>query len=54
MADIVLFTPKAEIDAKANLRSFVEICRDRLTVFGAELPFESDVWDVTEAVALKA
>lgn len=54
MADIVLFTPKAEIDAKANLRSFIDICRRQLTVFGPELPFESDVWDVTEAVALNA
>jgi hypothetical protein len=54
MADIVVFRPKAEIDAKANLSSFIDICRRQLTVFGSDLPFESDVWDVTEAVALKA
>jgi hypothetical protein len=51
MAEIVLFTPKAELDAAANLRGFVDMCRSRLTVFGADLPFQNDVWDVTDAVA---
>lgn len=53
MAEIVLFTPKAELDAAANLRGFVDMCRSKLTVFGADLPFQNDVWDVTEAVATK-
>lgn len=53
MAEIVLFTPKAELDAGANLRGFVDMCRNKLTVFGSDLPFEKDVWDVTEAVKTK-
>ena len=53
MAEIVLFTPKAELDAAANLSGFVDMCRSKLTVFGADLPFQNDVWDVTEAVATK-
>ncbi len=53
MAEIVLFTPKAELDAAANLRGFVDMCRSKLTVFGADLPFQNDVWDVTDAVATK-
>lgn len=53
MAEIVLFTPKAELDAAANLRGFVDMCRAKLTVFGADLPFQNDVWDVTDAVATK-
>ncbi len=53
MAEIVLFTPKAELDAAANLRGFVDMCRSKLTVFGANLPFQNDVWDVTDAVATK-
>ncbi len=53
MAEIVLFTPKAEFDAEANLYGFVEMCRSKLTVFGPELPFQEDVWDVTDAVATK-
>jgi hypothetical protein len=53
MAEIVLFTPKAELDAGANLRGFIEMARDRLTVFGEGLPFQHDTWDVTDAVATK-
>ena len=53
MADIFLFTPKAELDAASNLEGFVEMCRSELTVFGRDLPFQNDMWDVTEAVATK-
>lgn len=53
MAEIVLFTPKAELDAAANLRGFVEMARDRLTVFGQDIPFHENVWDVTDAVVNK-
>ncbi|MCA1977986.1 MAG: hypothetical protein LDL19_01990 [Thiobacillus sp.] len=54
MAEIVLFTPRAELDAEANLAGFVAMARDQLTVFGAGLPFQHDTWDVTETVATKA
>ncbi|WP_421178221.1 integrase [Aeromonas jandaei] len=50
MHEIVLFTPKAALDATANLHGFIEMCRDKLTVFGSDLPFQQDVWDVTDAV----
>lgn len=53
MAEIILFTPKAEFDATANLCGFVDMCRSKLTVFGQDLPFQNDVWDVTEAVVTK-
>lgn len=43
MTEIVLFTPKAELDAAANLRGFVDICRSKLTVFGADLPDRKSV-----------
>nr|WP_315168522.1 integrase [uncultured Deefgea sp.] len=53
MSEIVLFTPKAELDAMANLRGFVDVCRNKITVFGADLPFQENVWDVTESVAIQ-
>lgn len=53
MAEIVLFTPKSELDATANLRGFIDMCQSALTVFGRNLSFQSDVWDVTEAVVTK-
>lgn len=53
MTEIVLFKPKTELDAVANLSEFVDMCRSKLTVFGPDLPFQNYVWDVTEAVAGK-
>lgn len=53
MAELILFTPKAELDAAANLCGFVDMCCNKLTVFGSDLPFQQDIWDVTEAVATK-
>ena len=44
MADIILFAPKHLLDAKANLNDFIAMCRDRLTVFGADLDWYSDTW----------
>ncbi|MHB1642689.1 MAG: hypothetical protein ACYCS8_08510 [Acidithiobacillus sp.] len=52
-AEIYVFTPKADVDASANLAAFVAMCRSQLTVFGADLRFEDMAWDVTEAVQLK-
>ncbi|ENA32869.1 hypothetical protein HMPREF1487_06595 [Pseudomonas sp. HPB0071] len=34
MSDILLFKPKAELDARTNLEAFIAMCRDKLTVFG--------------------
>ena len=53
MSEVILFRPKAELDSAGNLAGFVESCRNQLTVFGAGLPFDENVWDVTEALALK-
>lgn len=53
MADIIQFTPKAELAAEQNLAAFVLQCRDSLTAFGADLPFDDDVWDVSEYIQRK-
>ena len=53
MSDVILFRPKAELDAAGNLAGFVESCRDGLTVFGAHLDFDTNVWDVTESLGRK-
>ena len=44
MAEIVFFIPKAEKEAKQNLADFIELCRDRLTVFGEDLDWNSNAW----------
>lgn len=44
MAEVLLFTPKHLLDTKTNLKDFIETCRDRLTVFGADLDWDRDTW----------
>lgn len=53
MSDLILFKPKAELDASENLRGFINSCRNDLTVFGADLPFDENVWDITDSINLK-
>lgn len=53
MSDLILFKPRAELDASENLRGFIDSCRNELTVFGANLPFDENVWDITDSINLK-
>jgi hypothetical protein len=53
MSDVILFRPKAELDAAGNLAGFVTSCRNDLTVFGADLPFDENIWDVSNSITLK-
>jgi len=50
MGQIIQFVPKADIEASQNVQNFVELCRNKLTIFGAELDWEADAWDVTKTV----
>jgi hypothetical protein len=53
MADVLLFKPKSERDAEANLCDLIAFAKNELTTFGADLDFESDDWDVTAHANLK-
>ncbi len=53
MSDLIIFRPKAELDAAGNLEGFIDSCRNDLTIFGADLPFDQNSWDVTDWVELK-
>jgi hypothetical protein len=53
MAELIIFQPRAELDAVQNLRGFIDSCRNELTVFGANLPFDENVWDITDSINLK-
>lgn len=44
MSNVLHFTPRHERDCKKNLSEFVEMARDRLTVFGADLDWNSNSW----------
>lgn len=53
MAELVHFRPRREIGAQANLEAFIDLCRNKLTIFGHELEFDMDKWDVTDFIHLK-
>jgi hypothetical protein len=44
MAEIFHFTPKKELDAARNLNEFISLCRNQLTVFGADLKWDDWYW----------
>lgn len=44
MSNILLFVPKYKRDCIANLNDFVAMCRDQLTVFGADLDWNANAW----------
>jgi hypothetical protein len=44
MAEIIHFSPRKEWNAISNLAGFIRICREDLTVFGADLDWDNDVW----------
>ena len=50
MAEIVTFVPRADLDARQNLTGFIDVCRNQLTVFGADLDWDADRWDVSDNV----
>ncbi len=44
MTNIFLFVPKAQLSSRQHLDEFILMCRDRLTVFGADLDWYSNAW----------
>ena len=52
MDNLVVFQPKAAVDAEANLRGFIDLCRNELTVFGSDLPFDENIWDISNSINL--
>ncbi len=52
MSNIVQFVPRAGVSAQQNLDAFCTFCTTELTVFGQDLPFEENVWDITESLDL--
>lgn len=48
MPNIVQFIPKNELGAAENLKDFIKLCREELTIFGPDLEWDADAWDVTK------
>lgn len=44
MAELRHFSPKSELSASKNLAEFIQMCKDDLTVFGADLDWNDTSW----------
>jgi hypothetical protein len=49
-AQVVPFVPRSRIDAVANLDDFIRLARDDLRVFGDDLPWAADIWDISSSI----
>jgi hypothetical protein len=53
MTVLVHFQPRHELAREKNLIDFIDMARNQLSVFGSDLDFDSNVWDVTEWLNIK-
>src|SRR5471030_402389 len=53
MNNVFIFTPRAELNAKENLSQFIDMCRNKSTVFGQDLPFDEHIWDLSDTIQLR-
>ena len=53
MASAIVFCPRPELSGSENLRGFIQSARVDLQVFGTDLNFDNNVWDVTDYLDLK-
>lgn len=44
MGDVILFTPRSGLDAKANLKDFVDYCKDELKLYEDQGGFSVNAW----------
>jgi hypothetical protein len=54
MADVLYFSPIHGWSAQQNLSQFVQVCRSELSVFGVDLKFDEDRWEISGYVDLKS
>lgn len=52
-SNVIIFIPKNKQRVSQNIKDFINLAKEDLLVLGADLDFESDVWDVTKFVNLK-
>jgi len=49
----MFFSTNTENTADKNLYNFIKMCKDELTVFGTDLNFDDNIWDITSTVSGK-
>jgi hypothetical protein len=54
VSEIFQFVPRRGLEARDNVRAFIDGCREQLTVFGQALDFDADTWNVTDGKGRRA
>ena len=54
MASMAVFMPRGDLSRQENLVGFIQSAREELQVFGADLKFHENIWDITDYLDLKA
>ena len=50
---VFVFVPRADLDKRQNVELFIQRCRTELNTFGAGLPFDSPIWDISDTIKTK-
>lgn len=53
MNTAIIFEPEETLSSRKNLDKFITMCRDELSVFGSDLPFDKNVWDLSSYIEQK-
>ncbi len=54
MNTAIIFEPEEKLSSRTNLDNFIAMCREELTVFGADLAFDKHIWDISSYIEQKA
>ncbi len=49
----IVFEPEETFSSNDNLYKFIAMCRDELTVFGADLSFDNNIWNLSSHIEQK-
>lgn len=50
----IVFEPEETLNSSENLNKFIAMCRNELTVFGADLSFNNNVWNLSSYIEQKS
>ena len=53
MTNVIQFIPRGTKSAQENLEEFIRFCKEDLAVFGADLNFESNKWDISKSITIR-
>jgi len=53
MTNVIQFIPRGAKSSQENLEEFIRFCKEDLTIFGADLDFESNKWDISKVMKFR-